>query len=136
MLDLSKNNFAEIAEAGYKFELKFPGTGEGAGAFVTVRGNQSKTVKAFARKKYSEYKAREQAARRRGKDVDDISLDEAEDIAVESAVVRLMAWEGIAEGGKPVEFNKENAIRILKEHPWIREQIMEESDQLVNFQPE
>lgn len=135
MFDLSKNNLAEIAEAGYEFELKMPGSGEPTGAFVTVRGAQSKAVKAFARKLYNEFRMKEQAAKRRGKEVEDLTLEEAEDLAAETAVVRIISWKGIADQGKEVPFTKENAIAILKEHAWIREQVMEESDQLINFQP-
>jgi hypothetical protein len=133
--DLSKNNFAEVAEAGYEFELKLPGTGEGTGAFITVRGDQSKTVKAYARKKYSEFKLKEQQAKRRGKEVEDITLDEAEELAIESAVIRVIDWKGIAENGKDVPFTKENAERIFKEHSWIREAVTEEAGQLLNFRP-
>lgn len=134
MFDLSKNNFAEAAEVGYEFELKLP-TGGVTGAFVTVRGDQSKTVKAYSRKKYAEFKQKEQVARRRGKEVEDMSLEEAEDLAVESAIVRIIGWKGIAEGGKEVAFTPENAQRILREHAWIREQVVEEASQLLNFRP-
>lgn len=134
--DLSKNNLSEVAEAGFEFELKFPGTGEGTGAFITVRGDNSKTVKAYARKKFSEFKLREQQAKRRGKELDDMSIEEAEELAIESAIVRVISWRGIEEEGKPVAFTKENAQRIFLEHPWIREQVTEESSQILNFRPE
>lgn len=134
MLDLAKTNFTEAAEAGYEFELKLP-TGEETGAFITIRGDQSKTVKAFARRKYTEMKQKEQAARRRGKDPEEITLEEAEELAIEAATIRVIGWKGITENGKPVEFNAENAARIFKEHPWIREQITEESALLLNFRP-
>ena len=134
--DLAKHNYTEIAEEGYKFELKLPGTGEGTGVFITVRGDQSKTVKAFGRKKYSEFKLREQQAKRRGKEVDDMTLEEAEELSIESAVVRVIAWENITENGKEVAFTKENAERIFKEHSWIKDQVMEEAGQLLNFRPD
>ena len=135
MFDLSKNNFAEIAEAGYEFELKLPGTGEGTGAFITIRGDQSKTVKAYARKKYAEFKLKEQQAKRRGKEAEDMTLDEAEELAIESAIVRVIDWKGLAENGKEIPFTKENAERIFKEHPFIREAVTEEAGQLLNFRP-
>jgi hypothetical protein len=134
--DLAKHNYTEIAEAGYEFELKLPGTGEGTGVFITVRGDQSKTVKAFGRKKYSEFKLREQQAKRRGKDVDDMTLEEAEELSVESAIVRVISWKNITENGKDVAFTKENAERIFKEYSWIKDQILEESGQLLNFRSE
>lgn len=131
--DLKNHNYTEIAEAGYEFELKLPGTGEGTGAFITVRGDQSRTVKAFGRKKYSEFKLREQQAKRRGKDVEDMTLEEAEELSVESAVVRIISWKNITEAGKEVPFTKENAERILKEYPFIKDQILEEAGNLLNF---
>jgi hypothetical protein len=131
--DLKNHNYTEIAEAGYEFELKLPGTGEGTGAFITVRGDQSKTVKAFGRKKYSEFKLREQQAKRRGKDVEDMTLEEAEELSIESAVVRIITWKNISENGKDVPFTKENAERILKEYPFIKDQILEEAGSLLNF---
>ena len=134
--DLAKHNYTEIAEAGYEFELKLPGTGEGTGVFITVRGDQSKTVKAFGRKKYSEFKLREQQAKRRGKDVEDMTLEEAEELSVESAIVRVIGWKNITENGKDVPFTKENAERIFKEYSWIKDQVMEEAGQLLNFRSE
>jgi hypothetical protein len=135
-LDLTKTNLADAADAGYEFEIKLPGTGEGTGAFITVRGEMSKTVKAYARQKFREFQLREQQAKRRGKTVDDLTLEEAEEMAVESAVVRVISWRGITENTKEVPFTKENAERIFTEHSWIREQVMEESNQILNFRPE
>lgn len=62
-----------------------------------------------------------------------MSLQEAEDMAVESAYVRLIGWEGIGEKGKLLEFNEENAKRILKEHTWIRQAVLDEAGLLANF---
>ena len=134
-LDLSQNNFTEIAEEGYEFELLLPGTQEPTGAFIKVRGDQSKTVKAFNRKKFNEFKIKEQQAKRRGKEVDELSLEEAEELAVESAVVRIISWRGIENAGESVPFTKENATEILTAHSWIREQVIEESSQILNFRP-
>lgn len=132
--DLVKNNLSTIAEAGYEFEITLPGSGEGTGAFVTVRGSESKTVKAYQRKKFAEYQMRQKTARKRGRDEDDLSLEEAEELAVEAAVGRIISWKGFEESGKEVLFSQENATRILTEHSWIREQVMEASNDLLNFQ--
>lgn len=134
MLDLKVQNLAEQSETGYEFELLYPGSKEKTGAFVKVRGAQSKTVRAYSRKKYNEYRVREQAAKRRGKEQEDITLDEAEDLAIESAIIRIIGWKGITEGGVEVPFTKENAERVLREHSWIREEITLNSDELINFQ--
>lgn len=135
-LDLAKTNLAQAADAGYEFEVKLPGTGDPTGAFITVRGEMSKTVKAYARQKFREFQLKEQQAKRRGKESDEMTLEEAEELAIESAIVRIIGWRGITENTKEVPFTKENAERIFKEHGWIREQVMEESGQLINFRPE
>ena len=136
MFDLKKNNYSEIAEAGFEFELLTPGTREPTSAFITVRGDNSKTVKAYARKKYNEFRMKEQMAKRRGKETDEMTIEEAEDLSIEAAITRVITWRGISEGGVTVEFTKENAERIFKEHPWIREQVMEVAGEALNFRPE
>ena len=133
MLDLKVKNLSETSEAGYEFELVWPPTGEKTGAFVKVRGAESKVARAYARKKYSEYRQKELMAKRKGRE-DEMSLDEAEDMAIETAITRIISWKGINDAGVEVPFTKENAERILREHSWIREAIVEESDQLLNFQ--
>lgn len=127
--DLSKKNLSEIAETGFEFELRLPGSGEKTGAFIKVRGDQSKIVKTYQRKKFDEMQARQRSKRKN----DDITLEEAEDMAVESAVVRIISWKGIEEGGKEVPFSKDAATRILTEHSWIREAVQEVASEQVNF---
>lgn len=131
--DLKKNNFSEKAEAGFEFELLIPEIKEKTGAFVTVRGKESPKVKAFYRKFGAEMQHKEQMAKKRNRDVDPMTFDEIEDFAIESALVRIISWRGFEEDGKKLEFTQENAKRILKEHPWIREQVTEESELLANF---
>lgn len=131
-LNLTTKNYSEIAESGYEFELKLPGSGaEPSGAFVKVRGAQSKIAKAYGRKKLNELDVR----RKKGKG--DITFDEAEEFSIETAISRIIGWRGFEEGsGKGVveiAFTPENAERVLREHPWIQEQVMEESNNIDNF---
>ena len=114
MLDLAVKNLAEQSEAGYEFELTWPPTGEKTGAFVKVRGAQSKVSRAFARKKYTEFRQKEQMAKRKGRE-DEMSLDEAEDMAIETAITRIISWKGIIDAGVEVPFNKENGGVSLAE---------------------
>lgn len=132
--DLIKQDFSKAAEGGYTFELQLP-TGAPSGAKLTVIGDMSPTVKGYSRRKFAEWQQKAAIAKRKGKDVDDINLEEAEVMAVESALVRLVGWEGITEDGKPVVFTKEKAEAVLTAHPWIREAIMQESSDVTNFQP-
>lgn len=134
MLDLKVTNLAESAETGFEFELLLPESKDKTGGFITVRGSQSPTVRNYSKRKWQEYNVKVQQAKRRGKDVEDMTLDEAEDLAVENAINRIISWRGIGEDGKELPFTKENAEQVLRKHTWIREQIMEESDNLLNFQ--
>ena len=75
---------------------------------------------------------REQRAKRTGKD-EELSLEEAEEFAARAAAVRVIGWSGIAEDGKEVVFSKDEAERIFLAYPFIREQVMEESNNILNF---
>ena len=132
--DLVKQDFNKAAEAGFSFELKLP-TGEASGAKLTVLGDMSPTVKQYSRKKFSEYQMKQSLAKRKGRDLDEMSLDEAEELAVEAAMVRLIDWKGIQESGVDVKFSKEKAKEVLTQHGWIREAVMAEAADLTNFQP-
>ena len=129
--DLAQNNLADKAEVGYEFEVTLP-DGSGTGAFIKVRGAESKQVKAYQRKKFAEYQQKMKIATRKGKE-DEITIEEAEEMAVETAVGRVISWRNIDENGQPLPFSKENATRILGEHAWIREQVMEASNEITNF---
>lgn len=131
--DLSKNNFAEQAENGFEFELMIPELLEKTGAFIKVRGVNSPKVKAFFRKKFQESSYKDQMAKKRNKDPEPMTLDDAEDFAIESTYVRIISWKGFEEDGEVLAFTEDNAKRILRDHPWIREAIIEQSDTLTNF---
>lgn len=131
--DLNKQDFSKAAELGYTFELKLP-TGEGSGAMLTVLGDNAPTVKAYGRKVFQQWQQRQAIAKRKGRE-DDMSLEEAEEAAVDAALVRLIGWSGIEEDGKAVKFSKEKAREILTQHSWIREAIMQEASDILNFRP-
>ena len=132
--DLVKHNFSESAAEGFSFELKLP-TGAPTGTKLTVLGEMSPTVKLYSRKKFAEYQQRQATLRRKGKEDEQISLEEAEEIAVENALVRLVGWSDLLEDGKEVKFSKEKARELLTNHSWIRDQVISESQDVLNFSP-
>lgn len=135
MLDLAVTDFARQAESGYEFELIHPATGEGLGGFIKVRGDKSKVVQSYARKRITEMQKREKVQRGKNKETD-LTIEELEDMAVQSAIVRVISWRNIAKDGVEVPFTKENAEEIFRDHPWIREAVMEAADDLTNFRSE
>ena len=131
-LNLSVLNVSEVSESGIDIELVHPATGEGLDAWVRVRGKDSRTVQNHARKVVNDMQKREKIAKGKNKDAD-LSIEELEMLAVERAVIRIISWRGIEEDGQPVPFTVENATRVLKDNPWIREQVLENSDDLTGF---
>ena len=131
-LNLSVLNVGEISESGIEFELVHPATGEGLDAWVKVRGENSRTVQNHARRVVTEMQKREKVAKGKNKDAD-LTITELEDMAVERAIVRIISWRGIQEDGQDIPFTKENAEKVLKDHPWIREAVMENSSDLQEF---
>ena len=131
--DLQLQDYSKSSEIGHEFELKLP-TGEGSGAFLTVIGDYSPTVKQYAKRKYQEFNQRQTIARRKGKE-EELSLEDAENLSIEAALVRLIGWRGFTEEGKEVKFSKDKAREVLTQHSWIRDQIQEESSDVGNFKP-
>ena len=129
MLNLSKTNVAQLEEAGYEFELIVPDTVEGTGAFIKVRGKDSKIARQHSRKMFQEAQMKEQKARRQGKDAPQPTLEEIEESINKTAYLRIISWRGMSEDGKTeLPFNEENALRILNEHDWIRTAVLENSN--------
>lgn len=132
MLDLVKKDPAAIAEAGYEFTLTLP-DGTETDAKVKVRGSSAPAVRAHAKRVYNEMQMRIQAARKRGKEPEEISIEEAEQMAAKNASVRVIGWSGVGENGKEIEFTTAEAERLFAKYPFFREQVMEESEDLHNF---
>lgn len=134
-LNLKKSNLATKGEAGYRFELIVPGTVASTGAFIKVRGAESKIAKEQARKKFKEYQLQVAMDKKRGK-VTTPELEDMEDELLELAVSRIISWEGICEdeGSPELEFTPENAQTVLSENTWIRDEILKESNEVSNFQ--
>ena len=130
--DISKQNPAKQAEVGYEFEVTTP-AGDKTGIKITVRGDQSPVVKNHGRKVYQEMKLKEQQAKRRGKEYE-LDLDEADQMSAEAAAIRVIGWTGLVEDGKEVKFSKDEAVRICTEYSFVKEQVLEQSSNVFNFQ--
>lgn len=131
--DILNQDYSKSAEVGHSFELILP-DGSVSDAKLTVIGDLSATVQNYVKRKYKEIKSQVDQAKRRGKEWEP-TIEEATEDAIEGALVRLVGWEGFTENGKKVEFSKEKAKEVLTQHSWIREQIYEESKNVVNFTP-
>ena len=137
MLNLSKNNVSAMAEAGYEFELVIPGTDEGTGGFVKVRGVESKIAKQFARKMLQEQIKKEAATK--NKDKNKIDFENIDESMARTAYSRIISWRGISiatdADGKDIELEltEAKAMMVLMDPPWIGEQILEASNEVEIF---
>lgn len=135
-LDLSAFSVASQSEAGYKMPVLHPVSHEPfEGVFITVRGNESPHVQKWVRSKITARQQEEIRLSRMKKQIDPLSIAEADDYAAEAAAVRVIGWEGIEDGGKPVPFTQESAVGIFKRETWLRDQVLEASGDLGNFVP-
>lgn len=131
--DLSTPSLAATSEQGHRFELKLPGAGRPLGAFITVRGPRSEAVREMARQRIEAAHARDIEARRRREEPRPQSLDEMDAQLTDTAVRYTMDWEGITDKGAPVPFSAAAAAALYQAHPWIREQVIAEAQDLGNF---
>lgn len=131
--DLAKTNLTKSSEAGYELQLKLPELNQPLDAYIKIRGGNSSTVMAFEKKKYNEEQMKEQVRKRKNKPEEVVTFEELEEKMIESAVVRTIGWHGIEENGAEVHFTPDNARRIYAEHPWIRNQVITESELVSNF---
>lgn len=129
-MELNSLNLAAQAAVGYNLELVHPATGEKLGGIITVRGDESKEVQNYNRRRFMELQKRERM--NKGKD-NTYTIAEIESIGVESAIVRTIGWKNITLGGAELVFTKENAETLFTDYPWIRKQVMEAAEDLNLF---
>jgi hypothetical protein len=134
MFDLKNHpSVADASEAGHSFEPVFP-DGKPIGATITVRGPESKAVRAVLRAQLARAQQREMAARKAGRDGPDApSLDELTADTLELAVAHTIGWVGFADGGVEMPANDANVRAVYTQHKWLRGQVLREGQELGNF---
>lgn len=131
-MELNLLNLGVQADDGYDLVLQHPINGEDLDGVIRVRGDKSRAVQQFSRKRITEMQKRERMLKGKGKD-ENLTIEELEAMAVESAIVRVISWKNIKKDGEELPFTKENAEVVFKEYDWIRQQVMEASEELKNF---
>lgn len=131
--DFVTNNPAKVAEAGYTFELITPNGEVHPDIKFTVRGALSPEVQKYIRTLRNQWKMREKAAKNRKQEVEDLTDAELDDYGVRSALARLIGWEGVKRDGVVVPYSKEAAEQLLTENAWLRDIIVGESENALNF---
>lgn len=131
--DIKLNNLSEKAETGYEFEVKLP-DGTSTDFFITVRGDLSPIVNKYTKQSATKQMMKEIQDKKRNKGEQPLDFDELETQLTEAASIRVITWRGLEEGeGNVTEPTPENIKRVLTQHTWLRELILEEGGNKANF---
>ena len=131
-MDLNSLDLSKDAEAGYELTLVHPVSGDDLDGVIRVRGDKSKVVQAFSRKRVNELQRRERMLKGKGKD-ENLSIEELEQMHIESGIARVISWKNIKKDGEDLPFTKENAESVFKDYPWVLEQVLDASSNLNLF---
>ena len=115
--DLSSLDVVKSSNEGAEFELVHPVTGKGLGIFISVLGNDSDTYRHAV-----EVRA-QRTLRKSKKQRQQISLEEAENQAIEILAACTIGWTGLVENGKEIPFSESNARALYKKYPWMKDQV-------------
>ena len=133
MIDFNTLDLTAQGEAGYTLQLLHPkNQTELEGVTIKIRGDKSRTVQQFERKRLNELQNKERVLKGKNKEMT-FTAEELERMAIEAAVVRVISWSGINENGEPVPFNEENATYMFEKFSWMRDQVREAAEDLDNF---
>lgn len=121
-------DISTIVAAARTVDIKHPATGNAIGLKITLLPDSDEKVKAAQRKCLNE------RMQRRGKVT--AELLDAQAFAITVASASGWDWDGEAtfHGEKP-EFSEANLRKVLKELPWIKDQLLEERGDDAAFFP-
>lgn len=133
-MDISQLNYADSADIPHSFNVILPDGITETDIIFMVRGEQSPEVKNYQRRVFAEQKRAAEMRKRKNQDPDP-ALEEQEETLLNLTVNRLVGWKGLTEQGKEIPFSPEKAKELLQKAPWMRDQIIEASNQILNFRP-
>jgi len=131
--DTGRKSAAQASEEGHAFEPTFPDGSTGIGATITVRGPRAQAVREYARQQFARAQAREQASRKSGKPAEVPELDDIDGSLTDMAVAYTMGWQGMEQAGAELPFSAAAARTLYIAHPWMREQVIGEGQDLGKF---
>ena len=146
--DIGDFDTAAGSDKGAEIQLLHPTNQKPLGIFITVLGKDSQIFRDHVKHDVDQQLRKEALAKRRGKNVEPLTAQDAEDKAVELLVLCTISWRSetydakgkvidnqpvIVSKGESLSFNVANAKRIYSENLWIRRQIDDAIGDLENF---
>lgn len=133
MLDLSTLDTTKVAEEGSTLEVRHPtsgavlSNGDGRPVTLTLAGMDSQRAR----------KAERLATNRRlkmgGRRSFSVTADELDNDALDLLAACTLAWSGFEVDKAEMECNVDNARRLYRQFPWLREQAQQFVDDRANF---
>lgn len=105
-----------------------PTSGEQLDIALTVLGYDSDEYRDKVKKLYQD--ALSKAPRG---DLNKLPEDIDKDYLIKIDALHVKAWNNIEENGVAIEYSEQNAVDLLKKHPWLRAQIKEFVEERANF---
>lgn len=99
--------------------LQHPVTAEDLGITFLVLGIDSDAYKAATRKQQDRILKSAMRTRNMGS----LDPEERDRMSVEMLAACVAGWDGLELDGKDLPFSYDNALRVLGEFPWIKEQV-------------
>jgi hypothetical protein len=134
VLDLASLDTTKAAEEGALLEVRHPTTGvvlangDGRAVTLTLAGMDS----ARARKAERQATNRRLKQSGRGRSLG-VTGDDLDNDALDLLAACTMAWSGFELDGQQIECSAENARRLYRQFPWLREQAQQFMDDRGNF---
>lgn len=126
-MDLANYDLAAKAEAGSEVKILDPVNGEPTDIIITVVGADSKTYRNAVALAAYEYKIGD----------DDSKMLERLEAVISRQYSTLAActtgWEGIEIDGKPLEFNRTNALELYTRFDWLAQVVFDHIRKRENF---
>lgn len=120
-MDLTQLNVSDAGSSD--MVLRHPATGEDLDITIKLLGKDS-----------AEYrKAVSKVGNSRINQRKKVTVEQTQQDALDLLVAVTVGWAGMTENGEELEFSPENAKRVYRDYPWIKEQADEFVHDRANF---
>lgn len=131
MLSINDLDVAKLCDTPYEFEITDDNSGKGTGVFLSVIGAHSSKIIDFIQEHTNAQRVSDaMAAKRdpRNKEIKIHKLEEDIAFSTELVALRIVAWRGISD-----QYSHDNAMKLCRINPPIKEQVLARSENLANF---
>jgi len=118
----------KVSNEPMKMSVRHPTTDEEMGIVIMLMGSDYE--------EYQEkvYELRQDAVKSApNKELDKLSRQKTKGFLLGILSLHITGWEKIEIDGKPFKYSKDNAIHLMTEWPWMRDQVEEFVDNRANF---